>query len=237
MGPRQTSRLRLISLLVFGITLLLVGKLYFLQIVSGKDFRARAERQYLRPSESIFSRGNIFFQNKDGSTVGSATLKVGYTLGINPKALKDPEAAFEKINAIVPIDRKNFLARAAQKDSLYVALTKKIEEPPAKKISGLKIVGVLIYKDQYRFYPLRTLAANVLGLVGYKGDTLAGRYGLESYYEDTLSRNSSTLYSNFFTEIFSGIKKSIDSKSKFEGDIVTSIEPTVEDFLEKELRS
>lgn len=235
MGPRQTSRLRFISVLVIGVAMLLVWKLYFLQIVSGKDFRLRAERQYLRPSENIFSRGSIFFQNKDGSVVGSAVLKVGFTLGINPKAIKNAEAAFEKINAILPIDRKNFLARAAQKDNLYVVIVKKIDETSAKKISDLKITGVLVYKDQYRFYPLRSLGANVLGLVGYKGDVLAGRYGLESYYEDTLSRNSNTLYSNFFTEIFSGIKKSIDNKSKFEGDIIASIEPTVESFLENEL--
>jgi len=237
MGPRQTSRLRLISAFIIAIVLLLIGKLYFLQIVSGKDFRVRAERQYLRPNESIFNRGGIFFQNKDQSLVGSAILKVGFTLGINPKVLENPRAAFEKINAIVPIDEKNFLARAAQKESLYVVVAKKVDESAAKQISALKIIGVLVYKDQYRFYPLRSLASNVLGLVGYKGDTLAGRYGLESYYEDVLSRNTSSLYSNFFAEIFSGLKKSVDTKSKFEGDIVTSIEPTVESFLEKELVS
>src|SRR3989338_7943635 len=237
MGPRQTSRLRLISAFIIAIVLLLIGKLYFLQIVSGKDFRVRAERQYLRPNESIFNRGGIFFQNKDQSLVGSAILKVGFTLGINPKVLENPRAAFEKINAIVPIDEKNFLARAAQNESLYVVVAKKVDESAAKQISALKIIGVLVYKDQYRFYPLRSLASNVLGLVGYKGDTLAGRYGLESYYEDVLSRNTSSLYSNFFAEIFSGLKKSVDTKSKFEGDIVTSIEPTVESFLEKELVS
>ena len=237
MGPRQTSRLRLISAFIIAIVLLLIGKLYFLQIVSGKDFRVRAEPQYLRPNESIFNRGGIFFQNKDQSLVGSAILKVGFTLGINPKVLENPRAAFEKINAIVPIDEKNFLARAAQKESLYVVVAKKVDESAAKQISALKIIGVLVYKDQYRFYPLRSLASNVLGLVGYKGDTLAGRYGLESYYEDVLSRNTSSLYSNFFAEIFSGLKKSVDTKSKFEGDIVTSIEPTVESFLEKELVS
>ncbi len=235
MGPRYTFRLRLISFCVIGIALLLVGKLYFLQIVSGEDFRVRAERQYLRPNENIFSRGSIFFQNKDGSLVGAATLKVGFTLGINPRVLENPEAGFAKINALVPIDEKNFLARASQKESMYAVMAKKVDEVPAKKISALKIPGVLVYKDQYRFYPLRSLAANALGLVGYKGDTLAGRYGLEQYYEDTLARNASTLYSNFFAEIFSGLQKTVDTKSKFEGDIVTSIEPTVESFLEKEL--
>lgn len=235
MGPRQTSRLRLISVFVIGITLLLVGKLYFLQIVSGENFRGRAERQYLRPNENIFSRGSIFFQNKDESLVGAATLKIGFTIGINPQVLKNPETVFEKINAIVPIDKKNFLARAAQKESVYVIIAKKVDETAAKKIAVLKIAGVLVYKDQYRFYPLHSLGANILGIVGYKGDTLAGRYGLESYYEDVLSRNSSTLYSNFFAEIFSGLKKTVDKQSKFEGDIITSIEPTVENFLEKEL--
>lgn len=235
MGPRQTSRLRLISVIVIGVVLLLIGKLYSLQIVSGEDFRVKAERQYLRPNENIFSRGSIFFQNKDGSTAGSATLKVGFALGINPKALENPELAFKKINAIVPIDEKNFMARAVQKDTVYVIIAKKIGENAAKKIEALNINGVSVYKDPYRDYPFRTLAANVIGLVGYKGDEFAGRYGLERYYEDTLKRGTGTLYTNFFAEIFSSIKKSIDKNSKFEGDIITSIEPTVEGFLEKEL--
>ena len=235
MGPRSIFRLRLISLCTILIVILLVAKLYSLQIVSGDDFRLRAERQYLAPNESVWNRGTIFFQNKDQSTVGAATLKIGFTVGINPKALENPEKAFEKINALLPIDEKNFLARASQKETLYVIIAKKVDESTAAKIKALKITGVIVSKDRYRFYPLHSLAASTLGLVGYKGDVLAGRYGLESYYDDVLSRNDNDLYSNFFAEIFSNIKKSVDSKAKFEGDIITSIEPTVEEFLEKEL--
>jgi len=235
MGSRSIFRLRLISACAVLAVLLLVAKLYSLQVISGDDFRMRAERQYLQPNEAVFNRGTIFFQNKDQSTVGSATLKVGFTIGINPKALQKPEQTFEKINAIVPIDKKNFLLRAAQSETLYAVVAKKIDENFATKISALKIPGVLVSKDRYRFYPLHTLAANTLGLVGYKGDVLAGRYGLESYYEDVLSRKDNNLYTNFFAEIFSNIQKTIDNKTKFEGDIVTSIEPTVENFMEKEL--
>lgn len=235
MGSRSISRLRFISGCIIAVTVLFTLKLYSLQVMSGGAFRQKAERQYLRPTDSIWSRGSIFFENKDKSLVGAATLKTGFILGMNPKALLKPESAFDKINAITPIDRENFLARATQKASLYVPIAKKIEEEAGKKISNLKIPGVLLYKDQFRYYPSHSLASNVIGLVGFKGDVLAGRYGLESYYEDTLSRNSNSLYSNFFAEIFSGVKKSIDPKAKFEGDVVTSIEPTVEAFLEKEL--
>lgn len=235
MKPGSIFRIRLISLSVIIVTLVLAGKLYLLQIVSGEEFRLRAERQYIRPNDSVFDRGSIFFSNKDGSTIAAATLKTGFTVGINPRVLKNSEQAFAKINAITEIDRKTFMAKAAQTNLQYAMVGKKIDEASAKKIDALKIPGVLVYKDRYRFYPSGALAAAVVGLVGYKGDVLAGRYGLESYYDDVLSRNSDTLYSNFFAEIFSNIEKSVDSKKKFEGDITTSIEPAVEAFLEKEL--
>ncbi|MBU6390475.1 penicillin-binding protein 2 [Patescibacteria group bacterium] len=237
MTPNSVFRIRLIAVGVGVVVLFFIVRLYLLQIVSGDDFRQRAERQYLRPNQEIYDRGSIFFKDADGTAVGAAILKTGYTLGINPKALDNAPAVWNKLNAVVPIDQNDFLTRAAQKTQLYSVVAKKLDEAAATKISELKIPGVLIYKDRYRYYPFGSLAANTVGLVGYQGDILAGRYGLERYYDGTLSRDDSNLYSNLFAEIFSGIEKTVDSKSKFEGDVVTSIEPTVEAELEKELAS
>lgn len=237
MKSNSVFRIRIILGFLLVAVLILVGRLYTLQIMSGEDFRLRAERQYLQPSEQIFSRGTIFFENKDGTVLGAAILKTGFTIGINPKALENSEQAYDALSRIIPLEKSVFLTKAGQKKSLYAVIAKKVDEKTAKKIQALKMTGVLVYKDRYRYYPLHSLAANVLGLVGYKGDVLAGRYGLESYYEDVLTRNSGDLYSNFFAEIFSSIKKGVDSSSRFEGDIVTSIEPTVQAMLEKELVS
>lgn len=206
-----------------------------LQIVSGDDFRLKAERQYLQPSGNVFDRGSIFFQTKDNNLIGAAILKTGFTLGINPKAMIDPEKTYTKLNAIFPIEKKSFMDKASQKELLYSIIAKKVDEVPAQKIQALKLTGVLVYKDRYRFYPSGDLSANAIGLTGFKGDVLAGRYGLESYYNDVLTRNTGSLYKNFFAEIFSNLEKTVDNKSKFEGDIETIIEPTVEAFLEKEL--
>ncbi len=235
MKSNSVFRIRFISVGVCLAVIILIGKLYALQVISGDDFRLKAERQYLQPNENIFNRGTIFFRNKDDSIVGAAILKTGFTIGINPKALLNPQEAYQKINTIIPLDQKTFFARASQKDSLYAVIGKKVEEEAAKKIDALKIPGVLVYKDRYRFYPHKSLAANVLGLVGYKGAVYAGRYGLESYYQDVLSRDTSDLYANFFAEIFSNIKKGVSAKSRFEGDVETTIEPTAQVFLEKEL--
>jgi cell division protein FtsI/penicillin-binding protein 2 len=235
MKSKPNPRIRFISGVIIFVALILIAKLYSLQIINGDAFRIKAERQYLKPNENVYNRGSIFFQNKDGDTVGAAVLKTGFIIGINPKALLNSEDAYDKLSKIISIEKDVFMTHANKKDSLYVVIAKKVKEEDGKKIDALKIPGVLVYKDRFRSYPLGKTASNVLGLVGYKGNTLAGRYGLESYYDDTLSRDSNSLYSNIFAEIFSNIKKTVDSNSKFDGDIVTTIEPTVQNFLEKKL--
>jgi len=72
--------------------------------------------------------------------------------------------------------------------------------------------------------------------VGYKGDELGGRYGLERQYNTELARNNGNPYINFFAEVFSNINKTLFQNGVREGDVITTIEPSVQDFLEKKLR-
>ena len=75
------NRLRVISLLIVLFALLLVGKLYFLQIIQGEEFRAKAEHQYVAGA-NYFDRGSIYFSQKDGTLVPAATVKSGFTLAL-----------------------------------------------------------------------------------------------------------------------------------------------------------
>ncbi len=81
------------------------------------------------------------------------------------------------------------------------------------------------------------MASNVVGFVGYdnSGTTIEGRYGLEKYYDSNLVRNDSDMYLNSFAEIFSNIKNSFVDSTDREADIVTSIDPEVQDYVEKEI--
>ena len=85
-------------------------------------------------------------------------------------------------------------------------------------------------------YPAATLAAHAIGFVGYQGNKKVGVYGLERYYEDLLSRASTGLYVNPFAEIFTSIESLLAKDPRMEeGDIITSIEPSVEQNLESVL--
>jgi cell division protein FtsI/penicillin-binding protein 2 len=76
--------------------------------------------------------------------------------------------------------------------------------------------------------------------VGYTADDgtkLAGRYGLERYYDEVLTREDGRISVNFFAEIFSNIGSVIfDTTKSRTGDVVTSIEPTVARMLDRELQ-
>jgi cell division protein FtsI/penicillin-binding protein 2 len=233
---KRSNRLSILSVLFLTFALILIGRLYFLQVVYGQDFSDRADRQYVRPAESLFDRGTIFFEYKDGSSLSAAMLQNGFTVAINPEIIEDPEAVYSAISSLIPLDREDFFARVSKKDDPYEKIAGKVEENIGKKIDALKLPGVILSRERWRFYPSGSSAAHLLGFVGYKGDTLAGRYGLERYYEEILGRAGDDLYVNFFAEIFGNIKEKIIDKKESEGDIVTTIEPAVQNFLEGQLK-
>lgn len=91
--------------------------------------------------------------------------------------------------------------------------------------------------EHQRYYPGGTLAAHTLGFVAYNNDnTQKGRYGLERYYEQTLSRAGENLYSNFFVELFGSVTRALEGRPD-KGDIITTIEPTVQAELERTLEA
>ncbi|MFO0718970.1 MAG: penicillin-binding protein 2 [Candidatus Paceibacterota bacterium] len=235
MKPNLTI-IRFIFSFILLCVFVLVFRLYVIQVVDAEKYSASADQQQKKPTSHLFNRGTISFSKKDGGLVSAATLQSGYIVAINPQILKNPEEVYEKLSSIVPdIDRDTFLAKANKVNDPYEEILKRVNSETGEKIKNLKITGLNIFNDKWRIYPGESMSAHVLGIVAYKGDELAGRYGLERYYEDNLKKDNQVSYRNFFVGIFSSIKDGLSGVAKYEGDIVTTIEPIVEAFFESEL--
>ncbi len=234
MRAEFVRRIHMVSLFVLAFAVLLGAKLYFVQIVHGSDFSDRADRQYVRPSYDLYNRGNIFFEDKYGKIHDAATLKTGYTVAIKPKLILDEQEVFDSLNSIIDLDEESYFFRVGKKDDPYEEIAHRINTKEADQIAELDIDGVYLYKDRWRYYPGNTLAAQTLGFIGYDGNERSGRYGLERYYDDILTRDTSSVYVNFFAEIFSNIKNTVNDENRV-GDVVTSIDPAVQLFLENTL--
>lgn len=232
MKSNYSTRIRLISVLFFLFALLLIGRLYLVQIIDNDFYINKANRQYSSTSKNVFSRGTIFFQNKDNTLVSAATLKSGYIIAVNPEILKDPETVYQKINEILPIDYDAFMAKATKEKDPYEEIAVQVDLELGQKIGDLKIPGLQIFKERWRFYPGGNIASHIIGIMGFKGDDYAGRYGLERQYESQLLREDGA-FVNFFAQIFSDIKSATKDTPENEADIVITIEPTVQTSLQE----
>jgi len=228
-------RTKILILCIVLFSLVLMAKIFWVQIVHGDAYSELADRQYSTPSGDIFERGTIFFTDKDGQLISAATQTSGFKIAIDPSKIVDAESVYQSLSKIITLNHDDFIARATKASDPYEEVAFHLSKKEADAVDLLKITGVNIYKEKWRFYPGGTLASHTLGLVGYKDTELGGRYGLEREYDGELTRDSNSLYVNFFAEVFSNINKTLLKDEALEGDIVTTIEPIVQSFLEKKL--
>ncbi len=240
MTHSPSSRLRAISLCFVCIAVLCVGQLFRLQVVRGAEYAEEADHQYVRASENSFSRGTIYFKERTGKLVAAATLRPSFAIVANPKKILDPEALYASTSPVlVGLEKDAFIAQLAKPNDTYEVLAPDVDQKKADAIRDLDLPGIDVYKQKKRLYPGNTLAAHVLGFVGWGKDgstqVFSGRYGLERYYDDILTRSTGSLYVNFFAAVFAGLSSLTEKQNSIEGDIVTTIEPNVQATLERQL--
>lgn len=236
MKSKAIIRVRIIFGVLVLIALVLLFRLYDVQIVDGSFYSDRADRQYVRTTGNLYDRGSIFMEDKEGRLVSGATLKTGYTIALNPSVIEEESDVYNILASYFEIDEEEFLSRTAKTDDPYEEIAHRVPKETAFKIRDASITGLNIYKDRWRFYPGDSLASHALGFVAFDEDTLKGVYGIERYYNDILSRESGDTHVNFFAEVFANLNKTLfNSSAVREGDIVTGLEPSVQLFLDRKL--
>ncbi len=230
-------RLRIIAGVIVFVALFLVARLYYVQIIHGSSYALRANQQYVSSSQQLYDRGTIYFTLKDGTLISAATLATGYTIAIDPEEIKDPSTVYAALSSQMPLDANTFYTSAAKKNDPYEVLAHHVSQPVGQAINAMNIPGVLVETERWRIYPGGSEAAQALGFVGYgSGSTLSGQAGLEKYYNTVLNRSPEGLFGNFFAQIFGGLGSSLGSAQNTEdGDVVTSIEPIVQERLDQDL--
>ncbi len=239
MRAQFRSRIRLILAGVICIAIVIVIRLYFIQIVHGEDYTQKADRQFASGGSGLFDRGSIYFRLKDGTPISAATLSTGFLVAINPQTLGDPEAAYAAITAVASssIPYGTFIAAAAKKAQVYIEVAHHLSDENGRALAVRAIPGIQVLRERWRYYPGVSLAAHSIGTISYgSGDTLIGQTGLEEVYDGPLSRSGDALYKNFFAELFSNVGDLlVSAKDAREGEIMTTIEPEVQTRLENDI--
>lgn len=214
------------------VVIICIGKLFYLQVIYGNSYQEEADRQYISVTNRAFDRGTIYFTQRDKSLVSAATLKSGFKVIANGKLINDPKNTAEQIGAQLDVPADTLIPQLSKKNSSYIELHTKLSKDSGAALASMKVPGITVAAHNWRFYPADDLASHAVGFMAFKGDDYTGRYGLERTYNDVLSRSDQRLYVNFFAEVFSDISQLLTNPEEKEGDIITTIEPTVQKNLE-----
>ena len=221
------------------IAFLLLVRSYVVQIAHGNVYREQAEAQYVRTQDDLYTRGSIFFTNRDGTELSAAAIKSGYVLALDPSRITDPQGICDQLQAVTEINHSLCQFRAALPNRTYVELQSQVTETAATDIAKLGITGVHLYPQQWRYYPGSHVAARSIGFIGFtdEGTELRGKYGLERQYDDVLFRQNQVRSVNFYAELFSDLGNLVtNTKQHQSGDIVTTLELSVSQMLDTVLQ-
>jgi cell division protein FtsI (penicillin-binding protein 3) len=146
-----------------------------LQVIEKESLQGLAERQHQRIIELLPTRGDIYDQNL-GVLAKSTEIE---SLFAHPRQITNAAAVAKKLAPILEV-KKSTIQKKLKSRKPFVWLQRKLPPDKAGRIRGFGYSGLGFLKENKRYYPNLSLAANLLGLVGVDSQ---GLEGLELQYD------------------------------------------------------
>ncbi len=176
----RTDRRLLVLLFFFVCSLLTIAiRLIVIQVVEAKKYNGLARNQRMRCVELAPHRGALYDRDREELAVSINA----DTVFANPYQIEKPSTVATQLSAILKVDRKELLDKLTRKQCGFVYLARKIDPKKALAIEKMDIEGIGLLEENKRYYPYKSLAANVIGFVGTENNGLSG---LELYLEKYL---------------------------------------------------
>lgn len=183
----QPIRLRILRYSVLGIFLLIAGKVLYLQVFHRTFFQHLAEQQSTRVIKLKADRGRII--DARGRVIAEDTFS--YSVWTDPREVAKKEETARDISLLVGIDPQA-LRRKLDTSKRFVWIKRKVDYDLYRKIKEKKLGGIYVLKENRRFYPQGSVAAQVLGFVDIDNN---GLEGMERAYDAYLRGQDGWSYS------------------------------------------
>lgn len=187
----RTLLIGIVFTLLYGV---LVGRLYYVQIVEAADLVEKAEILWSQNETIPAVRGNIYDRNdKILAQDGEA-----YTVVVQPKVIHDRNLQDAVVDTLSPIldmskeklisllnrkrDNGEFLAQVEVRSEGW-KIDKDTADLVMQQVKEHDLKGVFLINEQKRYYPAKELASHILGYRDKDGEAVLG---LERRYDDVL---------------------------------------------------
>ena len=196
------NRIRLAAVIALILSLVLVWRLFILQVVDYDRYQTLSIENHIRLQALPPVRGLVLDRN--GLVLAQNTAV--YTLQVIPEKVKNIDIMLEDVNKLVNLTDRE-ISRFKKQVNIRPSFEKQLlknsltdEEAAKFAVNEYKYPGVSLVAKLQRDYPAGELTAHVLGYVGrisqqdekrldmsfYKGTSYTGKIGIEREYEPEL---------------------------------------------------
>ena len=172
-------RIILISGLLFFCFVLIVGRMFQLQVLKKEQLYKLADQQQHIQIPLVPKRGTIY--DRQGNEL-AVSIEVD-SVYADARKVVDAEKTANELAAILQIDREELKERLKRGKS-FEWIQRKISPKEGEQIKTLRLQGIFFLKENRRFYPNSELAAHVIGFVGLDS---RGLEGVEFQYDALLN--------------------------------------------------
>ena len=158
---------------------LICVKLFYVQIIDGKNLQLKATEQWTRDLPLSAERGKITDRNGAAVAVSYTT----YNLYVRGREVKDTASLAKYLSDKLSLDYMKTLDKVSNVNVSEVLLKMQINSEVAKEIYNAGFPGVYLSESVSRHYPYGNLMTQ---LIGFTTIDNTGQAGLEAYYNDIL---------------------------------------------------
>ncbi len=173
---QSARRARFVVTLLALWTLVVVGKLFYVQVWQFSFLSGYAADQQESSFQTFATRGRLL--DRRGRELARSIPSQSFYA--EPRAIKDVMSAAQQLAPLLNQPEAELfgkLSRAKESKKGFLMLARRVDDATAKRITALKIKGIAAQTESKRIYPNGPLAAHILGFVGMEGN---GQAGLES---------------------------------------------------------
>lgn len=186
-------RVRLFLFFLFLAGFFVVTRLFFLQVLSHDKWVALAEGQHNASLELSADRGEIYMHDGDIDRYPLAVNREYQMVFVVPKDITEKDTAALELSRVLSMDANEIRDKIGRPNDPFEIIKKRLSEEEVVRIKELKLKGVALLPEKYRYYPAGELASQVIGFasLGEKGG--AGGYGIEAAFDAELRGQTGTL--------------------------------------------
>lgn len=180
----QKKRIKILFIIIAVVGVFVFLRLFQLTILENKSYADAAKKQHWTENEVQPKRGTIYVKDPNGDLYPLATNIKLYKAYVDLANSSNHDKTAENLASALKMNKDEILNLFNSSESKrYIPIKRKLSDEEVEKIKNLNDRAIGLEPENWRIYPEKELASQVLGYVN--GDD-NGEGGIEQYFNEEL---------------------------------------------------